>query len=180
MAAQQSKDSQRKPLFTARFVLFLVVVATLSGWVTAKILKKQTVKPNPHAKNPNVIPLRPVPKDKWRPMKADPQRKYIERNVFPYINKNQKPLLQCYFTYRGKPALPKRGGKVTFEFLISQNGDVSKLKVFEGPLDKASILKIDRYPTIKKCLMGHIQTWKFPPHNFSKPLRHYAPFFFRR
>lgn len=168
--AQASQEN--KPFFTVPLVLLLVAAATISGLVTY-YMKQPAAKPeNPTKRNPNVIPLRPEPIKEWKKKsRLTPEQAYVAKHIFPYIAKNQKPIKDCYFGYRGKAKLPvKTGARVTVKFLVHNDGHISAPGIFRSQM---------KVKAIHDCIIKSMKTWKFPSHRLSKPLTMQYPFFFR-
>ncbi len=158
-----------KPIFTLP-VIFVLLVLFVGTGVTVYFLKKPTPPPDPNANNPNVIKLRPIPADKWKPEPLAPENQYIEKYVFPFIKKNQKPVKDCYFGYTGKEKRPQQGAKVTLQFFIKSDGSFDKVTIFRSELKIKPILQ---------CIVGVVKGWKVHPHKYKKPVRLQFPFFFR-
>ena len=172
-ATKQEAQTQ-KPLFTLPLLVGLVMLAALSAGVSYYLslsAPKSNVTTQQGKGVPGAIPIGdPIDRRDWRPFEGTPEHKYIEKNVFPYINKNQDAIKNCYFGYRGKEKLPPKGGVITVQFFIKEDGSVEKPAVFR------SDIKVE---DIHLCILGKITAWRFAPHTLGKPLSYQTPFFFR-
>ena len=172
---EKKKDPQPPvaPLNKTRLIIFLVGVALLSGLVTYLFIKREVPKEQKvtfnDAGQPLAIPLPPTKKN-LQPYQPTEENLYIEKQVFPYISKNQLPIKNCYFGYKGPQKLSPQGGKVTIDFTIGADGSVGKVNIFRTEIKVKEILD---------CVMQHAQKWKLPPPPEKKPIKLQYPFFFR-
>ncbi len=165
------REENKTPFFTPQLAALLVLVAALSALGGYLYRSQQLNKTeNPTLKNPNVVPLKPVPKEEYVKQPLSPEHRYIMKYVHPYISKHQNPLKDCYFGYRGPKKLPEKGAKVTIQIFIAKDGSVEKAEIFSSELQIKPILE---------CILNQVRQWKFEPHTFKKPLRMQYPFFFR-
>ena len=164
-------DRGKEPIITLRLIGFLVLVAVLSGGLSYLYKRSaENRKKNPALKNPNVVPLKPMPIEEYMKEPLSPEHKYISKHVHPYISEHQGPIKDCYFGYRGKEKIPPKGAKVTVQIFVAPDGTVKKAEIFHSELKIKEILS---------CIISEIKKWRFPPHNFTKQLRFQYPFFFR-
>lgn len=171
MSKAKPSAQGKKPFFTWPLALLLVVAATASGLITYYIQQPPAEPPNPTKRNPNVVPLRPEPLKDWhKKSQLTQEQNYLARKAFPYISKNQKPIKDCYFGYKGKARRPAKGAKVTVSFTIHNDGKVSGIGVFRDNL---------KIKPIVSCILKEMEKWKFPRHPFDKPVTLQYPFFFR-
>jgi hypothetical protein len=164
-----SKSAPQQPFFTTRLIALIILVGALSASISYFIMRPVTP-PDPTKTNPNVIPLKEIPKEDWKPEALSPEHLYIEKHVHTYISKNQKPIRDCYFGYRGKAKLPADGGRITAQFYIEKDGSPTRIKAFRSNMD---------IPDIQVCVLNQIGTWQFPPHDLAQAVRVQYPFFFR-
>ena len=162
-------SKNEKPIFTLPVIMFLLVLFAGTGFAVYWS-KKPAPKIDPHSNNPNVIKLRPVPKEKWKPTPLSPEQKYMGKYVFPFVKKHQKPIKDCYFSYKGKQKRPQKGAKVTLQFFVKSDGTIEKTTIFRSELKIAPI---------HQCIIKVVKKWKFHTHKQKKPIRLQYPFFFR-
>lgn len=168
--SKSNLPDDKKPLFSLPLLFAIAIVAIVSA-VGGYYYALPAPPPEAAKDNPNVIKVgQPVEKKDWKPYELNDIQKYTEKHIFPYIKKNQGPIKNCYFGYRGKEKLPEKGGKVTVEFTIQPDGSVKDPNLF------ASEVKIH---DIESCILKAVSSWKLPPHSLSAPFKHQAPFFFR-
>lgn len=173
MSRVSNTSAEEKPFFTVKLVIFLVLAAAVSAGITYYVrYVAQPAKPSPHANNPNVIPLRPEPIETWRDKsKLTQEQNYVAQQIFPHISKNQKPIKDCYFGYRGTEKLPfQTGARVTVQFTVHADGHVSNAGIFRSEM---------KVKAIHDCILKAMSDWKFPRHSLPKPLVMQYPFFFR-
>ena len=179
MTKKQKKKKQTKaqpeadqPFFTIRLLSILLVVSIASG-VGTYFYMKPASKPNPHGNNPNVIPLRPIPKSKYKGYKPSKVQIYQEENVISYINnkKHQTPIKDCYFGYKGKFKVNPKGHIVVLTFKVQPSGKVTDL----GIVQNRTTLPVK---PILECILKKASKWQFRPHKM-KAFTMRFPFFFR-
>ncbi len=164
--------SQNKPFFTPTLFAILIAAGLASAGITYWFRQPPAKPPNPTQKNPNVKQLKAETMEQWRKKsRLSPEHSYVARKVFPYISKNQKPIKNCYFGYRGKEKLPfKTGARVTVKFNVRKDGTVTGVGIFRSQL---------KVKSIHQCIMTAMKKWKFPIHHLKKPVDIQYPFFFR-
>ncbi|MEM1007876.1 MAG: AgmX/PglI C-terminal domain-containing protein [Myxococcota bacterium] len=166
----ENATRETPPLWNKGFIGILVGLAVLSGGITYWLRTRQMT-PSIKPKNRYAIPIgRPIDKRDWRPYQRSPEHKYIEQVFFPYLNKHQGALKQCYFGYKGAEKRPEKGGKITLSFVIQQDGRLAKLAIF--PTTQIKI------KAIQDCVLAEVSKWKLKPHKHA-PISHQQPFFFR-
>lgn len=173
MTASKKKTSSNdapQPFFTLGLIGTLLVASIASGLGTYYYMKPEP-KASPHSKNPNVFKLKAHSKDKFRPHTFTPVQTYQERFVFPYIRKNQNPIKDCYFGYKGKFTVNPKGYKVVLIFKVPQSGKISDL----GLVQNRTTLAVK---PILECILKNAHKWQFKPHKM-KPFKMRFPFFFR-
>lgn len=170
-AKNKKKKKEDAPLITPRFLGFLVLVALATGFGTF-LYQKPSKKYDPHQGNPNVVKLRPIPKDQFKGYKMTAEQTYMEDVVFKYIAKHQTPVKDCYFGFKGKFKVNPKGYKVVIRFTVPQSG---KPKDFGLVLNRTQL----KVKPILECILKQASKWQFKPHKMKKPLTMRFPFFFR-
>jgi hypothetical protein len=165
------KAAEEKPLLNMRFVGFLIL-ASLASAVITFYYNRPPAKVDPHKKNPNIVKLRPIPKKNFTPYEMSKEQTYMEKVVFKYIRKNQTPVKNCYFGYKGKFRVNPKGYKVVLQFSIPNDGKIKNVRFWE----KRTELKVK---PIRQCILKEAGKWQFRPHKMAKPLTMSFPLFFR-